>query len=242
MWLALATGAIAGSSVFLGALTGIFVRLREMYIAVIMAFGAGILLGASVFELLTESVEMGGLIFTSTGFLLGSLIFTGFNLYLAKKGGHKRKSSDVKPSGHSGKAILFGTILDAIPESVIIGVAILQNGTIGWLLVIAVFISNFPEGLSSSVGLKKNGYSNKKILVMWGVVCILAGLSSLAGYFFFEDTSPQTIAMISSFAAGGIIAMVTDTMVPESFRKGGPLVGFVTSLGLLTSLILTHFQ
>ncbi|WLD93203.1 ZIP family metal transporter [Alkalihalobacillus sp. AL-G] len=242
MWLALATGAIAGSSVFLGALIGIFVKLREAYIAMIMAFGTGILIGASVFELLKESAEKGGLVYTSVGFLSGSLVFTSFNLYLAKKGGQKRKSSEKKPAGHSGTAIFFGTILDAIPESVIIGLAILQNGTIGWLLVIAVFISNFPEGLSSSVGLKKNGYSNLKILVMWGIVCVLAGLSSLAGYFFLEDTSPETIAVISSFAAGGIIAMVTDTMVPDAFRKGGPLVGFVTSLGLLTSLILTHFQ
>lgn len=242
MWLALATGAIAGSSVFIGALAGIFLKLKETYIAMIMAFGAGILIGASVFELLKESAEKGGLTATSLGFLAGSMVFTGFNLYLAKKGGHKRKSSDQKSTDNSGTAIFFGTILDAVPESVIIGLSILETGAIGWLLVVAVFISNFPEGLSSSVGLKKGGYSNAKIMIMWGVVCVLAGLSSLAGYFFLEGASGATIAMISSFAAGGIIAMVTDTMVPESFKKGGPLVGFITSLGLLASLILTHFS
>ncbi|MGP4081632.1 ZIP family metal transporter [Pseudalkalibacillus sp. R45] len=242
MWLALFVGAIAGSSVFLGALTGLRVKFREKYIAMIMAFGAGILLGAAAFELLTESVERGGIIATTIGFLCGSIAFTSFNLYLYKKGGHKRKSSDRNPQDHSGLAIFFGTLLDAIPESIIIGVNILQEGKIGWLFFIAVFISNFPEGLSSTVGLKKNGYSHTKILSMWATVFVLTGLSALAGYLFLKNAMPETISIINAFAAGGIIAMVVDTMVPEAFKKGGPLVGFITSLGLLISLVLIQLQ
>ncbi|WP_261131130.1 ZIP family metal transporter [Bacillus sp. Marseille-Q3570] len=242
MWLALIVGAIAGSSVFLGALTGLNVKFREKYIAMIMAFGAGILLGAAAFELLAESVERGGIIATTIGFLCGSIVFTSFNLYLYKKGGHKRKSSDRNPQDHSGLAIFFGTLLDAIPESIIIGVNILQQGKIGWLFFIAVFISNFPEGLSSTVGLKKNGYSHTKILSMWATVFVLTGLSALAGYLFLKNAMPETISVINAFAAGGITAMVVDTMVPEAFKKGGPLVGFITSLGLLISLVLIQLQ
>ncbi|WP_408008667.1 ZIP family metal transporter [Pseudalkalibacillus sp. A8] len=242
MWFALAVGAIAGSSVFLGALTGIKFNFREKNIAMIMAFGAGILLGAAAFELLSESVERGGIFATTIGFLCGSIVFTSFNFYLYKKGGHKRKSSDRNPPDHSGLAIFFGTLLDAIPESIIIGVNILQEGTIGWLFFIAVFISNFPEGLSSSIGLKKNGYSHTKILSMWATVFVLTGLSALSGYSLLEDTRPETISIINAFAAGGITAMVVDTMVPEAFKKGGPLVGFIASLGLLLSLVLTQFQ
>ncbi|MCF6410886.1 ZIP family metal transporter [Pseudalkalibacillus salsuginis] len=242
MWLALTVGAIAGSSVFLGALIGTKFKLHEKNIAMIMAFGAGTLLGAATFELLRESVERGGIFTTTIGFLFGSIVFTSFNLYLYKKGGHKRKSSDRNPPDHSGLAIFFGTLLDAIPESIIIGINILQEGKISWLFLIAVFISNFPEGLSSTIGLKKNGYSHTLILSMWATVFVLTGLSALAGYSLLEDAQPETISIINAFAAGGITAMIVDTMVPEAFKKGGPLVGFIVSLGLLLSLVLILLQ
>lgn len=234
-------GAIAGSSLVLGALLGIFKRIPNKVSAYVMAFGTGVLIGAATFELLTNAVKDGGILFPSLGFLGGSTLFIVVELIIMKKGGHERKRSKMSPSNHSGMAIFIGTVIDAIPESVIIGVSLLEHHTVSWLIVIAIFVSNFPEGLSSSIGLKKDGYAKKKILFLWMVVMVLSSLSALLGYVLIDPTSTRLVTTIGAFAAGGIFAMVSSTMLPEAFEEGGPIVGFISAIGLLCSLILTYF-
>lgn len=234
-------GGIAGSSLLIGALLGIYKFVSNKISAFIMAFGTGVLIGAATFELLTDAVSEGGILFPSIGFLLGAIIFIIAELLIMKKGGHERKRSKTSPEGHSGLAIFIGTILDAIPESIIIGVSLLENQSVSWLIVIAIFISNFPEGLSSSIGMKKDGYSSKRILFLWLVVMLLSSFSSFLGYILIDISSEWLITSIGAFAAGGIIAMVSSTMMPEAFEEGGPIVGFLSALGLLSSLILTYY-
>ena len=234
-------GAIAGSSLVLGALLGIFKNIPNKVSAFVMAFGTGVLIGAATFELLTKAVKEGGILYPSLSFLAGATLFIVAELMFMKKGGHERKRSKVSPSGHSGMAIFMGTVIDAIPESVIIGVSLLEHHTVSWLIVIAIFVSNFPEGLSSSIGLKKDGYSKRKILFLWMVVMLLSSLSALLGYVIIDPTSTWLVTTIGAFAAGGIFAMVSSTMLPEAFEEGGPIVGFISALGLLCSLILTYF-
>lgn len=234
-------GGIAGSSLLLGALLGIFKEIPNKISAFIMAFGTGVLIGAATFELLTDAVKEGGILFPSIGFLFGATLFVVAELIIMKKGGHERKRSKVSPVGHSGLAIFVGTSIDAIPESVIIGVSLLENHSVSWLIVIAIFISNFPEGLSSSIGLRKDGYSKKKILLLWTIVMLLSSGSALLGYVLIDASSHTLITSIGAFAAGGILAMVSSTMMPEAFEEGGPLVGFLSALGLLSSLILTYY-
>ncbi|MTH53913.1 ZIP family metal transporter [Bacillus mangrovi] len=233
-------GAFAGSSILIGALAAIFFQIPKRAVGWIMSFGTGILIGAASFDLLEESLEGGGMTATSLGFLGGALLFTVSELIIASKGGHKRKRSEKNPENHSGISIFIGSIIDAIPESVIIGVSILQQGTVSVLMVIAVFISNFPEGLSSTSGLLKDGYSRRKVLLMWIIVVALATGSSMLGYSFLQEASPALTASIGAFAAGGIIAMVAATMMPEAFEEGGPIVGMITALGVLCSMILTQ--
>lgn len=234
-------GAIAGSSLLIGAILGIFKNIPNKVSAYVMAFGTGVLIGAATFELLTEAVKEGGIVYPSLGFLAGSTVFILAESIIMKKGGHERKRSKTSPHGHSGMAIFIGTIIDAIPESVIIGVSLLEHHSVSWLIIIAIFISNFPEGLSSSIGLKKDGYSKKKIFLLWSVVMVLASLSSLLGYILIDPTSTWLVTTIGAFAAGGIITMVSSTMLPEAFEEGGPIVGFISASGLLCSLILTYF-
>ncbi len=234
-------GGVAGSSLVLGALLGIYKNIPNRVSAYIMAFGTGVLIGAATFELLTDAVKDGGIFFPSIGFISGATIFIVAELFILRKGGHERKRSKVSPEGHSGLAIFIGSIIDAIPESIIIGVSLLENHSVSWLIVIAIFISNFPEGLSSSLGMKKDGYSKRKILTLWFIVMILSSLSSLLGYILIDVSSHVLINSIGAFAAGGIIAMVSSTMLPEAFEEGGPMVGYVSALGLLGSLILTYY-
>ncbi len=234
-------GAFAGSSILLGALIGLYMNLPKKITGLIMSFGTGVLIGAASFELLSEAVNEGGIMATSIGFLSGSLVFTLSEFILTKKGASDRKRSKKREQNSSGLSIFIGTVIDAIPESVIIGVSLLTQGTVSYLMVIAVFISNFPEGLSSTVGLKKDGYAKKKILYMWTIVVCLSALSSLLGYLFLKNASEAIISSISAFAAGGIIAMVASTMMPEAFEEGGASVGLIASLGLLASLFLSHY-
>ncbi|KHF39934.1 ZIP family metal transporter [Halalkalibacter okhensis] len=235
-------GLVAGSSLVIGALLGIYKDIPNKVSAFIMAFGTGVLIGAATFELLSDAVRDGGILYPSIGFLIGATLFIVAELIISKKGGQDRKRSKENPSSHSGLAIFIGTIMDAIPESVIIGVSLLKSQSVSWVIVIAIFISNFPEGLSSSIGFKKDGYKKGKILFLWFVVMILSSVSALLGYAIIDPASTLVITTIGAFAAGGIFAMVSSTMLPEAFEEGGPIVGYVSALGLLTALILTYFD
>lgn len=210
-----------------------------------MAFGTGVLIGAATFELVGESVRKGGLEPTSIGFFAGAVVFTVFDWYVSKKGGANRKRSDGRSSDVSGDkagglGIFIGTVIDAVPESIMIGASLITGAGVSMLLVIAIFISNIPEGLSSTVGLKNGGYSRTKILGLWAVVLLISALASLGGYLFMENAGEYATAIIASFAGGGIMAMIASTMLPEAYDEGGPVIGLMAALGLLASLILDH--
>lgn len=246
MWNAVLWGGIAGSATLLGALTVMLFSIRTSIIGYIMALGTGALIGATAYELLGDAVELSGFGEAAFGFLGGALVFTIFDYLVSNKGGHKRKSSggaaESKSSSdsNSGLAILIGTIMDAIPESAMIGLSLVSGGSVSFALVVAIFISNFPEGLSSTVGLKKSGFSKNKIMVMWVAVLCISALSALGGAALLEGASNSVKAVMSSFAGGGIIAMVASTMMPEAYEEGGPSVGFITAVGVFITLFLHH--
>lgn len=236
---ALFWGAIAGGALLLGAVVGLFVPIPRKITGFIMAFGTGVLIGAASFELLGNIEDQAGYSYVIFGFLIGAALFTGLEFVISSKGGKERKLSKEKSEGHSGMAIFIGSIMDSIPESVIIGVSLIKSNTVSWVIVLAIFISNIPEALSSSVGLQKDGYSRKKILFLWTIVFILTTLSSLFGFMVFKELDELYMYMVSGLAAGGIIAMVASTMMPEAFEEGGPIVGLLSALGLLCSYVLS---
>ena len=238
MWETALWGGIAGSAVLMGALAGIYLKVKRSIIAYIMAYGTGVLIGAATFELLILSLRDGGMELTVLSFILGAIIFTLFDLLISKKGGRERKRSRKRPEGGSGLALFIGTVLDSIPESFIIGVSFADGGRASWLLMAAVFICNIPEGLSSSVGLLKDGYSKAKVQQLWLSDFALSVLRSMAGYTMLRDKPEGLAAVVSSFSAGAVVAMVSSTMMPEAYEDGGPVVGFIAALGLISSLVL----
>lgn len=243
MWNAALWGTISGSAVLLGALTAFFMTIKKQVIGWIMAFGTGTLIGAAAYGLLHDSIQDGGVQATSIGFLTGALTFTIFDILISKKGAGKRKRSLTRHSaGINGTAIFVGTLMDAIPESIMIGASLLEKDSVSWLLVAAIFISNFPEGLSSTIGMKINGYSFLRIFCQWFCVVVISAFSALGGYLFLENASPAILSAIAAFAGGGIIAMVASTMMPEAFEEGGSVTGFISALGVLASLILDFLE
>jgi ZIP family zinc transporter len=228
-------GLIAGSALVIGAAAGYLLSIPRKVVASIMAFGAGVLLSALSFNLVEEAYRRGGIEATIAGVLAGAVVFTVVNLYLARKGARHRKRSDGKQdqSKGGGIAIAVGSLLDDIPEAIVIGLSLIGGGSVGIVTVVAVFLSNIPEGLSSSAGMKKAGRSAGYIFGLWTGIALITSFSSLAGFAFFKGASPAVIAGIISFAAGGILAMIVDTMIPEAFDEERSEAGLVAVIGFL---------
>lgn len=242
-------GLVAGSALLLGAVVGYGLRVPQWVIATVMAFGAGVLLSAVSFELLGEAYEQGGLPPAVVGTLVGAGAYTAGNIWLARRGARHRKRSghhhdQTQPSEQqqsgSGLALAFGALLDGVPESAVIGVSLLDGGAVSMVTVAAVFISNVPEGLSSSAGMKKAGRSKAYVFGVWGAIAAASTLSAVLGYTAGSHFSPTVIAAVTAVAAGAILAMTADTMIPEAFQDAHLAIGLVTVSGFLVSFALSH--
>jgi ZIP family zinc transporter len=233
-------GLVAGATLVVGAAVAWFVRVPRDVVATVMAFGAGVLVSALAFELVSDAVEGGGLGATAAGFLGGSVAYVAANVALARRGArHRKRSGDEQPSpddSGSGAAIAVGALLDGVPESVVLGLSLFGGGGVGVAVLVAVAISNLPEGLSSAAGMKRAGRSSGYVFGVWGGIALASGLAAMLGALLLQDASPTTVAVITAVAAGAILAMVADTMIPEAFERAHAYTGLVTSLGFLAAL------
>lgn len=234
-------GLLGGSALLIGAGIGYFIRIPQRLIAAIMAFGAGVLISALSFELMDEAYKRGGFDSTAIGFISGAAVYTAANWFLAQQGAkHRKRSNQSKDSDESnGLAIAIGALLDGIPESIVIGVSMIEGGIVSWVTVAAVFLSNIPEGLSSAAGMKSSGRSLKYIFGVWSVIALLSGVAALIGYSVFSGLSTEIIAATTAIAAGAILAMISDTMIPEAFAYTHNFAGLITVCGFLVAFVLS---
>ncbi|GAA3486379.1 ZIP family zinc transporter [Streptomyces cremeus] len=244
-WEAGGWGLFAGAALVLGAAVGTLVRVPPRWVALIMAFGSGVLISAVAFDLVAEAKEQGGLLPTVAGAVAGAAVYSGANVLLARRGArHRKRSGDRQPSEEqqpgSGGALALGALLDGVPESVVIGTSLLGGGQVGMATVAAVFISNVPEGLASAAGMKRAGRSRRYVFLLWSAIAVVSGLSALAGYTLLGGAPDAVLAAITAVAAGAILAMIADTMIPEAFEEAHLLTGLTTVLGFLTAFTLSH--
>jgi zinc transporter, ZIP family len=227
-------GLLAGSSLVIGSVIVFLIHIPLRVIGLIMGFGAGVLISAVAFDLVEEaaakSTGHGAL---GAGLFAGCLVFFGGDRLIDQLGGGDRKdpTGGEKEGGGSPLSIVLGTVLDGIPESMVIGLTIFEGGAVGAAYLVAVFISNLPESISSTSGLLNSGWVKSRILWMWIGIALISALASVAGYGLFQDSSPEVVAFVLTFAAGAILTMLANTMMPEAFEHGGKLVGVVTTLG-----------
>jgi len=228
MWRALLWGAVATSSLLLGGLLACGVSLSRRSLGLLMGFGAGTLISAVSYELVFEAVHRShGSGVPAIGFFAGALCF-----YLCD-----RWISAVA-AGPSDLAVpmILGIILDGLPESVVIGLGLLERNTVSLAMLVAIFLSNLPEAVAGTVGMKESGWSRRTILLLWLVIAVACAIASAVGYALFSGAPKEWLSLIQTFAAGAILVMLANSMIPESYLHGGKLAGLFTVLGFFTSV------
>ena len=234
-----AWGLLAGSSLVVGALIAFLIRIPLRVVGLIMGFGAGVLISAVAFDLLDEAAAKSlGHGWIAAGLFSGCLVFFAGDRLIDHLGGGDRKDATDATGGEGGGSslsIVLGTVLDGIPESMVIGLTIYEGGAVGAAYLAAVFISNLPESISATSGLLAGGWKKSRVLWMWIGIALVSALASLAGYSLFQDSSPGVVAFVLAFAGGAILTMLANTMMPEAFEHGGKLVGIMVTLGFATA-------
>jgi len=236
---ALFWGAFSSASLFLGAFLAGPLGKAHRLTGLIMGFGAGTLLSAVAYELVPES-NLGSGPGLAVGFGLGAVVYFVADHLIDKRGGADRVGIDPTADG-SGMAMFLGALLDGIPEAFILGISLAAGGAISVAFITAVFISNIPQGLAGTVSLETAGYSSRTVWRMWTLLTIAAAITSLIGFLAGDHVAHQGV-YAEAFAAGAVLTMLADSMMPEAFEHGGRLVGLVTVLGYLVTASLTVFD
>ena len=226
---------LGASSLLLGALVAFAVPIPRKVLGFILAFGAGVLISAVAYELVEEAVTVSADSYAvAIGFPLGALVFFLGDVAIDRR----LKGSS---GGGGGLGIVLGAVLDGIPESVVIGASLLTGETASVAVIVAVFLSNIPESISASSDLLRGGWSRWKVLLLWAIVVAASGLAAGLGYVALEGASGSWIAAIQAFAAGAILTMLADEMVPEAFEytEHNKTVGLALAFGFALSAALS---
>jgi zinc transporter, ZIP family len=237
-------GLLGGGALVVGALIAWLTPVPPKVVASVMAFGSGVLISAVAFDLMEEAAKTGGLVATASGFLGGAAVYLAANLVLARRGArHRKRSGEQQPSeseqAGSGAAIAIGALLDGVPESVVLGLGLLGGGSVSLSVLAAVVISNVPEGLSSAAGMKRNGRSARYVFGVWTGIAVASAVAALLGYVLLGGTPPQVEAVITAIAAGAILTMIADTMIPEAFENTHAWTGLIATVGFLTAFAIS---
>jgi zinc transporter, ZIP family len=231
-------GAFGAAALLVGALIAYQLSPSRRVIAVVMALGTGLLIGSVAFELIDEALDTQTVGWVVFAVLVGAATFTVGDWLLTRGGGGDRKDATGAQSEGSPLAIVLGSVLDGIPESFVLGLTVLQGG-VSVSLLAGVVLSNLPEGMSSSAGLRQAGWPRGRVLAMWSAVVLVSALSAAAGYALLDPASGQTGALVQAYAGGALLAMLANTLLPEAYVVEGVLTGPLVVAGFAISLYLS---
>ena len=243
MWNAFFWGMLATSSLILGGIIASRFSIGKRTLGVIMAFGAGTLISAISYELIYEAVKLAkGTGFPGFGLFAGAFTFYFSDKLIAKLGAKDHMTIEITQQSRLIVPMLLAIILDGVPESIVIGLGIFEEGTVSLSMLVAVFISNLPEAIAGSTGMKASGWSRKKIILLWFVIALTCAVATVAGYSLFSTASDHWLAFIQAFAGGAILMMLANSMIPEAYEHGGGLAGVFTVLGFSVSVFMVILE
>lgn len=236
-------GLVGGSSLVIGGVIARRLPITRRQVGLIMAFGAGVLISAVAYELVLEAFETsageGGI---ALGLFAGSVLFFCAEVLIERLGKRRGTASGESGPAQSGRALVLGIILDGIPESLVLGLTVLEAGTVSAAFLVAVFIANLPESIAATAALERAGRKPARIIRFWVLVALGFGLASLLGYVVLDSASPRTVAIVLAFAGGAVLTMLANTMMPEALHHGGKLAGLLTTLGFALAFGISALQ
>ncbi len=235
MLAALGWGSLAASSLVLGALLAFGRRWSRRQLGAVLAFGAGALISAVSFELWEEGFQIGGLGWTGLGLALGALTYFACDSAL-----DRRSAKGGEPN--TGTALALGAFLDGIPEQLVLGIGLAGGGPVSVALLVAIFASNLPEAIGSATGMAASGNSRRSVLLLWVAVAIACALATGAGYLIADAASGGFHAALNGFAAGALLVMLIDSMIPAAARDAGRPAGLITALGFAVAAVLSSIS
>ena len=236
-------GLLAASSLVLGGLLASWVPLRKRTLGVILAFGAGVLLSATAYELVFEAVRLAkGSGFPALGFFGGAATFFLADQLIDRLGDGQANADNAAGQSTLVVPLVLGATLDGIPESVVIGLGLVGGGTVSLAMLVAVFMSNLPEAAAATAGMRSSGWSRTKVFLLWAAIALVCALASAAGYVLLGDLSRFWLSSVQAFAGGAILMMLANSMITEAYEHGGKLAGVFTVLGFAVSVLVIVFE
>ncbi len=234
---AIGWGALAASSLIIGALLGTVRKWPDRAVGLVLAFGAGALISAVSFDLAEEGAQLGDRGVTAIGLAVGALTYFSLDRLVGKRSA-KRGGKGGGGGGNAGTSLALGAFLDGIPEQLVLGIGIAAGQGVSVGLLVAIFVSNLPEAIGSSTELRAEGRSAGGVNRLWVGVAVVCALATVAGYAIADAVTGNVHAFVDGFAAGALLVMLIDSMVPEAVRKGGDVSGLVTVLGFAVAAAL----
>ena len=235
MTAALGWGILAASSLVIGAVLGLIHEWPKRLVGVVLAFGAGALISAVSFDLAEEGAAVGGGRAVAVGLAVGALTYFAADRLVERSAGSG--ASDDASGG--GTALALGAFLDGIPEQMVLGIGLASGEGVSIGLLAAIFISNLPEAVGSATEMRDAGRSRRYISILWVIVSGVCTLATLAGYGIASAASGELLAGIDGFAAGALLVMLIDSMIPDATRKAGQVAGLATVMGFAMAASLT---
>jgi ZIP family zinc transporter len=217
-------GAIAASSLVLGAVLGVVRDWKARLVGLVLAFGAGALVSGVSFELAQEGLDVGDPGTLAIGLAAGALTYYVADGVVERIGGRGGGAA-------AGLPLALGALLDGIPEQLVLGIGIATGQGVSFSLLVAIFVSNLPEAIGSASEMREGGKSRRHILRLWLGVAAVCVAATVGGYAIADATSGNLKAIIDGFAAGALLVMLVDSMIPEASSKAGRAAGLVTTLG-----------
>ena len=236
---ALGWGSLAAASLVVGALLAFARPWGDRQVGLVLAFGAGALISAVSIELAQEGVRVGGLGFTSIGLGLGAVTYFALDGLIARRSSSGRGRQGRGSGEEAGSALALGAFLDGVPEQLVLGIGLASAEGVGASLLVAIFVSNLPEAIGSARDMHASGIGRRAVLMLWTGVALVCAGASVVGYAASDAATGEVRGLIDGFAAGALIVMLIDSMIPEAARGAGRVAGLATTLGFAVAAALS---